>query len=251
MQGRRVHYVLVRFPKLSETFVLRELRALEEAGWSVAVDTLESPLHEPRDRGLAELRAGVRRVPDRPSLRRLLRAHLPLALTHPARWVRVALRARREGRVRDFLRAGLVAERARREGADLLHVHFAYYSAEYAHDASELTGIPYVVTCYANDIWSDFNAPHLPRRIGAAAGVATPTEYNAEALRALVPGVPVRRMSAIVAAEPLESVNREGPVLAVARVCRRRASTRWSRRALWPPETASGSRRRCSATARS
>ena len=75
-----------------------------------------------------------------------------------------------------------------------------------------------MVTCYANDIWSDFNAPHLPRRIGAAAGVATPTEYNAEALRALVPGVPVRRLSAIVAAKPLESVNRDGPVLAVARV---------------------------------
>ena len=54
MQGRRVHYVLARFPKLSETFVLRELRALEEAGWSVAVDTLESPLDEPRDRGRAD-----------------------------------------------------------------------------------------------------------------------------------------------------------------------------------------------------
>ena len=120
--------------------------------------------------------------------------------------------------MRHFLRAGLVAERARRDGADLLHVHFAYYSAEYAHDASELTGIPYVVTCYANDIWSDFNAPHLTRRIGGAAGVATPTEYNAEALRALVPGVPVRRLSAIVAAEPLKSVNRDGPVLTVARV---------------------------------
>jgi colanic acid/amylovoran biosynthesis glycosyltransferase len=217
MAGLRVHYVLIRFPKLSETFVLSELLALEEAGWTVAVDTLESPLDEPRDPRLTGLRAGVRRLPDAPGWRRLARAHLPLLVTRPAAWMRTALRALRERRVRHFLRAGLIAERARREGADLFQVHFAYYCAEYAHDASELTGIPYTVTCHANDIWSEFNAPHLVRRIGAAAGVATWTEYNARALRALSPGVPVRVMSGIVAAEPLESVSREGPVLAVAR----------------------------------
>jgi glycosyltransferase involved in cell wall biosynthesis len=213
----RVHYVLVRFPKLSETFVVREMRELERCGWTLAVDTLESRLDEPRDPKLAELRAKVRRVPDEPGWRRLVRAHAPLAARRPRAWMRVALRARREGRFRHFLRAGLVASRAARERTDLLHVHFAYYSAEYARDASELTGIPYSVVCHANDIWSDFNAPHLPRRLAAAAGVATPTDYNAQALRSVVPGVPVRRLSAIVATEPLEAVNREGPVLAVAR----------------------------------
>jgi glycosyltransferase involved in cell wall biosynthesis len=213
----RVHYVLVRFPKLSETFVLREMLELERQGWMVSVDALEDPLDEPRDPDLETLRAGVRRVPDRPATRQLARVHAELALARPVAWARAAARALRERRFRQFLRAGLVAARAVRERADLLHVHFAYYSAEYARDASELTGIPYAVVCHANDIWSDFNAPSLPRRLHGAAGVATPTEYNAEALRARAPGVPVRRLSAILATEPLGAVNHDGPVLAVAR----------------------------------
>jgi glycosyltransferase involved in cell wall biosynthesis len=217
MRRLHVHYVLVRFPKLSETFVLRELLALEDAGWTVTVDALEGALDEPRDPALAELRAHVRRVPDRPGWRRLARAHVPLALARPAAWGRTALRALREGRIRHFLRAGLVAERARRAGAELLHVHFAYYAAEYARDASELTDIPYSVTCHANDIWSEFNAPHLTGRIAGAVGVATWTEYNERELRRVAPGVPVRRVSPIVTAEPLEHASREGPVLAVAR----------------------------------
>jgi glycosyltransferase involved in cell wall biosynthesis len=213
----RVHYVLIRFPKLSETFVLGEMLELERVGWTVAVDTLEDPLDEPRDPGARELRAQLRRVPDEPGWRRLLRAHVPLALRRPRAWLRAAWRARAQGRFGHFLRAGLVASRARSEGADLLHVQFAYYSAEYARDAAQLTGIPYTVVCHANDIWSEFNAPHLPRRLAAAVGVATATEYNAAALRQRVPGVPVRRLSPIVRAEPLPAVDRDGPVLAVAR----------------------------------
>jgi glycosyltransferase involved in cell wall biosynthesis len=213
----RVHYVLIRFPKLSETFVLREMRELERVGWAVSVDTLESPLDEPRDPALAELRAPVRRMPDEPDWTDLLAAHARLAARRPGAWLRAALRAWRERRFRHFLRAGLIASRAGRDGADLLLVHFAYYSAEYARDASELTGIPFAVVAHANDIWSDFNAPHLRRRLEGAAGVATPTEYNAKALRARVPGLPVRRLSAIVATQPLERVDRDGPVLAVGR----------------------------------
>jgi glycosyltransferase involved in cell wall biosynthesis len=213
----RVHYVLIRFPKLSETFVLRELRELERVGWALSVDTLEDPLDEPRDPGVAELRAPVRRVPDDPDWIALVAAHAPLALRRPAAWARAALRAWRERRFRHFLRAGLVASRAAHDGADLLLVHFAYYSAEYARDAAELTGIPFAVVCHANDIWSDFNAPHLRRRLEGAAGVATPTEYNAQAVRARVPGLAVRRLNAIVDTQPLETVNRDGPVLAVGR----------------------------------
>ena len=171
----RVLYVLVRFPKLSETFVLEEMLALEAAGWLVGVDALEAPLGEPRDPALARLRARVRLLPERPPPARLLATHLSLAARRPRAWARAARRARSEGRVRDFLRAGLIAARAVREGADLIHVHFAYYSAEYARDAAELAGIPFTVFAHANDIWAEFNEPHLARRLGGAAGVGTPT----------------------------------------------------------------------------
>ena len=219
----RVHYLLIRFPKLSETFVLREMLELERAGWSLTVDTLEDPLDEPRDASLGDLRAIVRRVPDDPGWRLLIRAHTPLAMRRPRAWLRAARCARHEGRLRHFLRAGLIASAVVREHADLIYVHFAYYSAEYARDASELAGMPYAVVCHGNDIWSDFNAPHLPGRLAGASGVATATEYNARALRVRAPGVPVRRLSPIVPPEPVVRANPEGPVLAVARAVPKKA----------------------------
>lgn len=39
-EPRRIGYVVPRFPKLSETFILREMDALEERGWHTR--TLES-----------------------------------------------------------------------------------------------------------------------------------------------------------------------------------------------------------------
>jgi glycosyltransferase involved in cell wall biosynthesis len=215
---RRVHYVLVRFPKLSETFVLREMLELERAGWSVAVDTLEAPLDEPRDPALAQLRARVRRLPERPPAARAVAAHIMLAARRPRAWLWSAARAVRERRVLAFIRAGLIAVRAVRARADLFHVHFAYYSAEYASDAAELAGIPFTVFAHANDIWSDFNAPHLGRRLLGSAGVATGTRYNAVGIRSRVPGVDARVLTQVPpAASPME-VSPDGPVLAVARL---------------------------------
>ena len=215
----RVHYVLVRFPKLSETFVLREMLELERAGWAVSIDTLEDPLDEPRDPALAGLRARVRRVPDRPPLRRLLRAHAGVAARRPRVWLGAARRARRAGRLREFGRAGLIAARALRERADLLHVHFAYYSAEYAHDAAALAGLPFTVFAHANDIWAEDNARHLGRRLEGVAGVASVTAYNTEHLRAVAPGAAVEHLPLGVPA-PTGRFTRaaSGPVLAVARL---------------------------------
>jgi glycosyltransferase involved in cell wall biosynthesis len=213
-----VLFVLVRFPKLSETFVLAEMLSLEEAGWRVGVDVLESPLDEPRDPALARLRARVRRLPDRPSRRRLLATHATLAVRRPLAWCRAARRARSEGRWPDFLRAGLVAARAVRERTDLLHVHFAYYSAEYARDAAALAGIPFTVMAHGNDIFGSFNEPHLVRRLSAATGVATATRYNADAIRERVPGVDVRCLWQVVPLPERLEVAHDGPLLAVARL---------------------------------
>ena len=104
----RVHYVLVRFPKLSETFVLSEMLGLEALGCEVSVDTLEDPLDEPRDGRLAALRATVRRVPDRPPARALLGVHLRLGARRPAAWLTGAWRALRERDWPGFLSANLI-----------------------------------------------------------------------------------------------------------------------------------------------
>jgi hypothetical protein len=111
-----VLYVLKRFPRLSETFVLRELLGLEAAGVRILVDSLMAPEQGIRHRELDDLRAEVRYVPahPKPAQRQVRGAHLRVAARHPVRWLTVAIEARRDGSWRRFLQAGMVADRVRR-----------------------------------------------------------------------------------------------------------------------------------------
>jgi glycosyltransferase involved in cell wall biosynthesis len=220
----RVHYVLVRFPKLSETFVLSEMLGLERLGCAVSVDTLEDPLDEPRDGRLATLRATVRRVPDRLPARALLGVHLRLAARRPGAWLTGALRALGERRWPGFLRAGVVARRAQRERADVLHVHFAYYCADVARDAGRLGGLPVTLYAHGNDIWSAYNAPQLSRRLEGARAVATCSAYNAEHLRRVAPGVAVSHLPlGIAVAAPVER-DPGAPILFVGRLVEKKGA---------------------------
>ena len=55
----RVGYVVKRFPRFSETFILNEVLALEARGITVEVFSLLDPPDEPRHAGLAKLKPGL------------------------------------------------------------------------------------------------------------------------------------------------------------------------------------------------
>jgi hypothetical protein len=71
--------------------------------------------------------------------------------------------------------------------------------------AAALSGRTFTLTAHANDIWQEDSAPHLPRRLAYADGVATSTEYNARHIQTLVPYTPVR---AVPAPSPLPTLPR-------------------------------------------
>ena len=147
-----VLYVLKRFPRLSETFVLREVLALEARGERVLIDSLLPPEDGPRHPELADLRAQVRLLPRHPRLRdgRIARTHLRILARTPVRWLTAAWRAAGDPEDwRRFLQAGLVAERVRTEGVRHVHAHFATASAVVARDAGTLAGVPVTVTAHA------------------------------------------------------------------------------------------------------
>ncbi|HYT81699.1 MAG TPA: hypothetical protein VEQ37_21085, partial [Actinomycetota bacterium] len=139
-----VLYVLKRFPRLSETFVLREILSLERLGERILIDSLLAAEGGPRHPDLDRLQAEVRYLPRHPRLSHwpVMRAHLGLAVRGPRLWAGLALRARRAATWRRFLQAGLVADRATRERVRHIHAHFLTAAAEVARDASILTGIP-------------------------------------------------------------------------------------------------------------
>ena len=215
-----VVYVLKRFPRLSETFVLRELLELEARGERILIEALLPPEDGPRHPELAELRATVRYLPRRPRLRHpsIALTHARLAARRPRTWVRIALRARRAGTWRRFLQAGLVAERTRREGARHIHAHFATAATEVGRDAGALAGVDVTVTAHAKDIFQHDNAALLRARLAGVAAVATVSEFNADHLRRMLPGTEVRHIPNGIPPAAAAPVPTGGPVLCVARL---------------------------------
>jgi colanic acid/amylovoran biosynthesis glycosyltransferase len=218
-----VLYVLKRFPRLSETFVLRELLALEARGERVLIDSLLPPEQGPRHPELAQLRAPVRQLPRHPRLRdpQVARAHLRIAARVPGRWLTMALRSRSDPEAwRRFLQAGLAAVRIRDEGVRHVHAHFATAAAVVARDAGALTAVPVTVTAHAKDVFHQDNAPLLPSRLRGVRAVVTVTEHNAVHLRRVLPGTPVHvvRNGVHLAAARAGSEPGPAPLLCVSRL---------------------------------
>lgn len=216
-----VLYVLSRFGKLSETFILTELAGLEQRGERVLVDALNPPETGPRHPAAARLRVQARHLPPKPAIgdRTVAACHLRWALRRPPTWLALARRARRAGSWRQFLQAGLVAERVRQERVRHVHAHFASRSAEVARDAAALAGVPFSVTAHAYDIYRADHAPHLVERTRGAAAVVTVSQHNVEHLRTALPPSTVVRL--VPNGMPLPDGHGPtvgGPLLCVARL---------------------------------
>lgn len=187
-----IGYVLRRFPKISETFILNEILALEARGEPVHIFSL-LPTRDPRFHAeLSRLKASVSYLPDVFEMRKLLRYNAYARRRSPAGYRRAAfeaLRGRRPGHGMRLLQAGYVAERARRMGLRRLHAHFATEPACVASLASRISGLPYSFTAHAVDIYkNNVVASELARRIDAADFVVTVSDWNRSHLQCVANG---------------------------------------------------------------
>ena len=187
---RRVAYITSRFPKLSETFVLYEILAIEELGIDVDVFALlrESESVHHREAARLAARAYSVRLASVPVLsaqwhwlRRRPRAYLT------AWWdaIRGNVRSPRF-LVRALAVVPLAATFARRMSAsevEHIHAHWATHPTLAAYVASRLTGIPYSFTGHAHDIYVDRTM--LREKIASAAFVVTISEFNRRLLERL------------------------------------------------------------------
>ena len=178
----RVLYVLKRFPRLSETFILNELLRLEDRGAMLGVDSLLPPEEGPQHPEFDRLQAPVRHLPSRSGA------------------------------------AALVADRAMAEGFEHLHAHFATAAASVAIEAGRVAGLPVTVTAHAKDIFQCDYASTLASRLDGAAALVTVSEYNRRYLAERVPAVPVSVIYNGIDGMPYAQRDRNGPVLCVARL---------------------------------
>lgn len=193
MKARRAVAVLLsRFPKVTETFILREIVEMERQGQPVRLVPLlrerPSVVHPEAvgwmDRALFTtwFSSGI------------LAANARALRRDPARYLGVLGRvlggawADANFFVRSlvlFPKSVYLAERLRGEGIGHLHAHFATHPATAALVVSSLTGIGFSFTAHAHDIF--VRRPLLRRKIREARFVRAISGFNREFLAARYP----------------------------------------------------------------
>jgi glycosyltransferase involved in cell wall biosynthesis len=221
-----VGYVLMGFPRLSETFIASEVHRVEQAGIRVRLFVIK-PV-EPRERGLrhpvvdaieaepeylpdtSSLTAPLHRwrardlKPFAPALRRTLRrrprgvAHaLRIAAGQALRDRRTPLSGPRKIYIKELLQAIALADRVL-AAPDVrhLHAHFAHGTTTVTWLAATIAGLPFSFTGHARDIYAPQLNPRgwLRRKLRAASFAVTCTEANVAHLRRIAPEARIHRV---------------------------------------------------------
>ncbi|HQT45814.1 MAG: colanic acid biosynthesis glycosyltransferase WcaL [Acidocella sp. 20-63-7] len=186
-----VAYVMKRYPRLTETFILNEIRAMERLGADLRIFSLLPPEPPPYHPIAAEVTAPVTYLPAEgfEKWRRTLGAHMACFAKSPWRYAKALGRAVQwsvgspslAAVWKQFGRAGVVAATCQAQGVRHIHGHFANAPTAVTHFASLLSGIPFSFTAHAKDLYL---TPHriIARRGAAASFIATCTDYNVQYL---------------------------------------------------------------------
>lgn len=179
----KIAYLVKKFPRLSETFVLGEVLRQEQRGTDVVVLARRDPDDEPRHQAFANLRADIHRVGEEGlNPWRELFEHEEMSA---ATWDRLgptvrALLAAEVDRLPKLVAEALwVLRRTRELGVDHVHVHFATESAIVAWIVSQLGGPGYSITAHAKDIYrSTVRRELLSKLVGDSQFTVTVCDAN-------------------------------------------------------------------------
>jgi glycosyltransferase involved in cell wall biosynthesis len=187
-----VLFILKGYPRLSETFIAQEIRALEARGLDIRIASLRHPTDRAVHPIHREIRAPVSYLPEYlyQEPLRVLRAwrhgrRLPGYRTARQAWLRDLRRDPTPNRIRRFGQALVLAHELSRDVA-WLHAHFIHTPGSVARYASLLTGLPWSCSAHAKDIWT---TPVWEKRekLAAAAWAVTCTAQGRDHLAALAP----------------------------------------------------------------
>ena len=180
----RVGYVVKRYPRYSETFIVNEILQHEEAGLPIEIFALRPVLETHFQDVLAAVRAPVTYIPDRVSKAASLWASINAARRGlPDFWP--ALDELGDMEAEDLLQAIDLALHARERGVTHFHAHFGTVAATVTRLAARFARIPYTLTLHAKDIYHvSVDAGLMRKKLGDAARVITVTDYNQRYLAA-------------------------------------------------------------------
>lgn len=179
-------YVVKRFPKVSETFILQEVQELARQGESVTLCSLRGPFdHQPRQPGADELSRGTLYVPQGRwwPMRLLVSAVVTLGRLPRRAWPALGWALKwtmRDRHLRHLKRFGEACYLRTRIPSDIehIHAHFGHAPATVALLLARLTGRPFSFTGHANDIFIKPSRALLRAKIAEARFVAAVAEHG-------------------------------------------------------------------------
>ena len=197
---KRIAYVLAEFPSLTETFVAREIEALERQGFSITILALK--------RGMLSTDLERRKEADgtlvyrfRPVSVRGFAACLRILSRHPVRvmrfWIEFMRTCGRDLRhvlvtLYNMPTAAGYCRIVERRRIRHVHAHFASLPGTLGWLVSRLSGVPFSLTAHARDIYVPDAA--LGSKLDAASFCVTCTRYNLRVLRKRFPGLPTGKL---------------------------------------------------------
>jgi colanic acid/amylovoran biosynthesis glycosyltransferase len=193
-ERRKLAYVVSEYPKISHSFVRREIQALERRGWQIhrfAARGWKDLLVDPAD--IAEQKLTVFIL--KQGAARLFWATLVLGVSRPFRFWRTLVLAAQMMSHSDrpavlhliyLMEACWLSRRLIDEGIQHLHAHFGTNPAEVAMLSSELAGIPYSFTVHGPEEFDKVRAIHLAEKIRRANFVIAISSFGRSQLFRLV-----------------------------------------------------------------
>ncbi|MEM1346060.1 MAG: glycosyltransferase family 4 protein [Pseudomonadota bacterium] len=185
--------VLKGYPRLSETFIAQELKALEGRGFAFGIWSLRAPYDGGRTHPIHDdIQADVHYLPEY-----LHRAPLRVlrAIRHAARltgftraqraWLDDLKRDPSRNRLRRFGQACVLACELPPE-TRFLYAHFLHTPASVTRYAAMMRGLDWAVSAHAKDIWTT-PAREKADKLTECTFAVTCTAVGAEHLRALAP----------------------------------------------------------------
>jgi len=182
----RLGYLVNQYPQPSQSFIRREIRALEALGHTVERFSLrryDGPLADPQD---VEERTQTTAILDAGPVR-LLGATLAVLFARPTRFFRTLSSAVQRGRRSDrglllnlayFVEACALLRILRRRGVRHLHAHFGTNSATTAMLCRSLGGPSYSITVHGPEEFDKPEFLHLGTKIEQAAFTAAVSNFG-------------------------------------------------------------------------
>lgn len=199
-----VIYLVRSWPRLSQTFIVNEVLAVERRGVELAVFAMVRSGEKVVQPQVANVRAPVRYLEDRGPRRQRLAEHATVFAAAPVRYLRAGMFALRHrglsagyattttfGCFRQAVQVAATVVRLRRSGTapEHLHAHFAHDPALVALLVRRLTRLPYSFTAHARDL-VQIPPENLRARAVEATALVTCCQANADYIATAVPTCP-------------------------------------------------------------